>query len=51
LPQGFTFNQFLIADDKPLLFHTGLRQMFPLLRQVIEMVMPIDKLAMSASAI
>ena len=33
LPPGFTFNQFLITDDEPLLFHTGLRQMFPLLRQ------------------
>ena len=44
LPLGFTFNQFLITDEKPLLFHTGLRQMFPLLRQAIEIVMPIDKL-------
>jgi len=44
LPSGFTFNQFLVADEKPLLFHTGLRQMFPLLRQAVEMVMPIDKL-------
>lgn len=30
LPPGFTFNQFLITDDKPLLYHTGPRQMFPL---------------------
>ena len=44
LPPGFTFNQFLIADDEPLLFHTGLRGMFPLLRQAIELVMPIEKL-------
>jgi flavorubredoxin len=44
LPPGFTFNQFLIVDDEPLLFHTGLRGMFPLLRQAIELVMPIDRL-------
>jgi len=43
-PPGFTFNQFLIVDDEPLLFHTGLRGMFPLLRQAIELVMPIEKL-------
>jgi flavorubredoxin len=44
LPPGFTFNQFLIADDEPLLFHTGLRKLFPLVREAIEAVMPIDKL-------
>ena len=25
VPGGFTFNQYLIVDDEPLLFHTGLR--------------------------
>ncbi len=44
LPPGFTFNQYLIVDDSPLLYHTGLRQMFPLTRQAIASVMPIDKL-------
>lgn len=29
LPGGFTFNQFFIDDDEPLLFHTGPRAMFP----------------------
>lgn len=29
-PAGFTFNQFLVVGDEPLLFHTGLRKMFPL---------------------
>jgi flavorubredoxin len=28
-PAGFTFNQFLILGDEPMLFHTGLRKMFP----------------------
>src|ERR1700754_689128 len=27
-PAGFTFNQFLITGDEPLMFHTGLRRMF-----------------------
>jgi len=44
LPGGFTFNQFLISDDQPLLFHTGPRGMFPLVREAIESVMPIAKL-------
>ncbi|HEX5063300.1 MAG TPA: hypothetical protein VFV99_28180 [Kofleriaceae bacterium] len=39
LPGGFTFNQFLIVDDAPLLFHTGLRKMFPLVRQAVEHVL------------
>jgi flavorubredoxin len=44
LPSGFTFNQFLIADDEPLLFHTGLRGLFPLVREAIETVIPVNTL-------
>lgn len=44
LPAGFTFNQYLIADDEPLLFHTGPRKMAPLVRQAIAAVMPVDRL-------
>jgi glyoxylase-like metal-dependent hydrolase (beta-lactamase superfamily II) len=33
MPGGFTFNQFLVVDDEPLLFHTGPRRMFPLVRE------------------
>jgi flavorubredoxin len=44
LPRGFTFNQFLIDDDQPLLFHSGPRQMFPLVRQAIETVIPLSRL-------
>jgi flavorubredoxin len=29
-PAGFTFNQFLVLGEDPLLFHTGLRKMFPI---------------------
>jgi flavorubredoxin len=39
LPAGFTFNQFLIVDDEPLLFHTGMRSVFPLVRQAVEHVL------------
>jgi flavorubredoxin len=44
LPAGFTFNQYLIVDDDPLLFHTGLRKMFPLVREAIEAVVPLSRL-------
>ena len=43
-PTGFTFNQFLLDDDEPLLFHTGFRSMFPLVREAIERVLPLDRL-------
>jgi flavorubredoxin len=43
-PAGFTFNQFLILGDAPLLFHAGLRQMFPLVRSAISRVMPPERL-------
>lgn len=44
IPGGFSFSQFLIVDEEPLLFHTGLRRMFPLLTEAIKTVMPIEKL-------
>lgn len=40
----FSFNQFLIVDDEPLLYHTGLRSMFALTRAAIDTVMPAEKL-------
>jgi flavorubredoxin len=43
-PTGFTFNQFLIDDDEPLLFHTGHRSMFPLICGAIEKVLPVSSL-------
>jgi flavorubredoxin len=42
--QAFNFNQYLVVDDAPLLFHTGPRQMFPLVRDAIAAVMPIQRL-------
>ena len=32
------FNHFLIKDDEPLLFHTGMRGMFPLVRDAVAKV-------------
>ena len=39
LPGGFTFNQFLVVDDEPLLFHTGSKKMFPLVREAVAHVL------------
>jgi flavorubredoxin len=44
VPGGFTFNQYLILDDEPLLFHTGPRRLFPLVRQAIDAVLPVERL-------
>ena len=40
IPGGFSFNQYLLIDEKPLLFHTGPRKLFPLVRAQIEKVLP-----------
>src|SRR5215207_5486910 len=41
-PEGFTFNQFLIAGEEPLLFHTGPRAMFPLVAEAVATVLPVE---------
>lgn len=41
---GFSFNQYLIADDEPLLFHTGPRRMFALVREAVASVLPVERL-------
>jgi flavorubredoxin len=43
-PGGFSFNQYLITGDEPLIFHTGPRKMFPLVREAVASVMPVEKL-------
>jgi flavorubredoxin len=43
-PAGFTFNQFLVLGDEPLMFHTGLRKMFPLNRDALSRIIPPDQL-------
>jgi len=46
IPGGpeFNFNQYLIADDEPLLFHTGPKRMFPLVAEAIGAVLPLSNL-------
>jgi flavorubredoxin len=43
-PGGFTFNQYLVTGDEPLLFHAGARQLFPLVSDAVAKVMGIDEL-------
>ena len=50
IPGGFTFNQYLLVDDEPLLFHTGMRSLFPAVRAAIETVMPFERLRWVAFA-
>ena len=46
LPGGmaFSFNQYLVDDEEPLLFHTGPRRLFPRVREGIEQVLPLARL-------
>lgn len=43
-PAGFTFNQFLVLGDEPLMFHTGLRKIFPLNRAALSRIVPPERL-------
>jgi flavorubredoxin len=43
-PGGFSFNQYLIIDNEPLLFHTGPRKMFPLVREAVATVLKPERL-------
>jgi len=42
--RGFSFNQYLIAGDEPLLFHTGPRKLFALVREAVQSVLPPERL-------
>jgi flavorubredoxin len=41
---GFTFNQFLIDGEEPLLFHCGHRKMFPIISAAVSKIISIDRL-------
>ncbi|MBF6475621.1 MULTISPECIES: oxygen-binding di-iron domain-containing protein [Nocardia] len=43
-PAGFTFNQFLVEAEEPLLFHTGMRALFPVVSAQIARIMPVERL-------
>ena len=49
-PGGFTFNQFLVDAEDPLLYHTGMRALFPAVREAVERVMPVERLRWIAFA-
>jgi flavorubredoxin len=44
MPGGFSFNQYLIVDDDPVLFHTGPRALSGVVAAAIAKVMPIERL-------
>lgn len=46
IPGGpdFNFNQYLLVDDEPLLYHTGPRQLFVVVREAVASLMPVDRL-------
>lgn len=44
IPDGFTFNQFLLRAEEPLLFHTGPRAMFPAVSQAVSRIVPLADL-------
>jgi flavorubredoxin len=43
-PGGFTFNQFVVTADEPLLFHCGLRALFPQVSEAAATVIPLENL-------
>jgi flavorubredoxin len=44
IPGGFSFNQYLLAGDEPLLFHSGPRKMFALVSEAVASVLPPESL-------
>jgi len=43
-PQGFTFNQFLIRAEEPMLFHCGQRMLFDGVAAAVGRVLPVETL-------
>ena len=43
-PAGFVFNQFLVRGEEPFLFHTGMRQLFPLVSDAVDQIVGINNL-------
>lgn len=43
-PVGFTFNQFVLDGEEPLLYHTGMRSLFPLVSAAVDQVVGLDRL-------
>ena len=47
---SFSFNQYLVVDDEPLIFHTGPRKLFPLVREAVQSVVPVETLKYTPNA-
>ena len=43
-PRGFTFNQFLLDAEEPLLYHTGMRALFPVVSAEVDRIVGLDRL-------
>ena len=43
-PAGFVFNQFVVRGEEPFLFHTGMRQLFPLVSDAVDQIVGINNL-------
>ena len=43
-PAGFTFNQYLVVADEPLIFHTGMRHLFPAVSAEVNRILPVERL-------
>src|SRR5690606_3111667 len=43
-PTGFTFNQFFVDADEPLLLHTGMRALFPAVSAAVARIRPVEQL-------
>ncbi len=42
-PNGFTFNQFLVRGEEPMLFHCGPKAMFPIVSDAVRRVVDLDR--------
>jgi flavorubredoxin len=38
------FNQFLVRDEQPLLFHTGMKKLFPVVRDAVATLLALEKI-------
>jgi flavorubredoxin len=47
-PAGFTFNEFLIRAEQPMLFHLGHKQMFPQISAAVAKILPVESLRVIA---
>jgi flavorubredoxin len=44
MPGGFSFNQYLVRDEEPLLFHTGPRKLFVSIAKAVAAAIPVETL-------